>query len=69
MRRKTLLNRNVIIVLMLFIFLMTAFVSTAYSLWYFPNSGNPKTVNADMKVDDIEENFKNKDTYGSYLKS
>lgn len=68
MRRKTLLNRNVIIVLMLFIFLMTAFVSTAYSLWYFPNSGNPKTVNADMKVDDIEENFKNKDTYGSYLK-
>lgn len=65
MRRKTLLNRNVIIVLMLFIFLMTAFVSTAYSLWYFPNSGNPKTVNADMKVDDIEENFK--DT-GSYLK-
>ena len=68
MRRKTLLNRNVIIVLMLFIFLMTAFVSTAYSFWYFPNSGNPKTVNADMKVDDIEENFKNKDTYGSYLK-
>lgn len=68
MRRKTLLNRNVIIVLMLFIFLMTAFVSTAYSLWYFPNSGNPKEVNADMKVDDIEENFKNKDTYGSYLK-
>ena len=68
MRRKTLLNRNLIIVLMLFIFLMTAFVSTAYSLWYFPNSGNPKTVNADMKVDDIEENFKNKDTYGSYLK-
>ena len=66
MRRKTLLNRNVIIVLMLFIFLMTAFVSTAYSLWYFPNSGNPKTVNADMKVDDIEENFK-KDT-DSYLK-
>lgn len=66
MRRKTLLNRNVIIVLMLFIFLMTAFVSTAYSLWYFPNSGNSKTVNADMKVDDIEENFK-KDT-GSYLK-
>lgn len=65
MRRKTLLNRNVIIVLMLFIFLMTAFVSTAYSLWYFPNSGNPKTVNADMKVDDIEENFK--DT-GNYLK-
>lgn len=65
MRKKTLLNRNVIIVLMLFIFLMTAFVSTAYSLWYFPNSGNPKTVNADMKVDDIEENFK--DT-GSYLK-
>ncbi len=66
MRRKTLLNRNVIIVLMLFIFLMTAFVSTAYSLWYFPNSENPKTVNADMKVDDIEENFK-KDK-GSYLK-
>ena len=66
MRRKTLLNRNVIIVLMLFIFLMTAFVSTAYSLWYFPNSGNPKEVNADMKVDDIEENFK-KDT-GNYLK-
>lgn len=65
MRRKTLLNRNVIIVLMLFIFLMTAFVSTAYSFWYFPNSGNPKTVNADMKVDDIEENFKNT---GSYLK-
>lgn len=65
MRRKTLLNRNVIIVLMLFIFLMTAFVSTAYSLWYFPNSGNPKEVNADMKVDDIEENFKDK---GSYLK-
>lgn len=65
MRRKTLLNRNVIIVLMLFIFLMTAFVSTAYSLWYFPNSGNSKTVNADMKVDDIEENFK--DT-GNYLK-
>lgn len=64
MRRKTLLNRNVIIVLMLFIFLMTAFVSTAYSLWYFPNSGNPKTVNADMKVDDIEENFKkDKDSY------
>lgn len=66
MRRKTLLNRNVIIVLMLFIFLMTAFVSTAYSLWYFPNSGNPKEVNADVKVDDIEENFK-KDK-GSYLK-
>lgn len=66
MRRKTLLNRNVIIVLMLFIFLMTAFVSTAYSFWYFPNSGNPKEVNADMKVDDIEENFK-KDK-GSYLK-
>lgn len=65
MRRKTLLNRNVIIVLMLFIFLMTAFVSTAYSLWYFPNSENPKTVNADMKVDDIEENFTN---IGSYLK-
>lgn len=68
MRRKTLLNRNVIIVLMLFIFLMTAFISTAYSFWYFPNSENPKTVNTDMKVDDIEENFKNKDTYGSYLK-
>lgn len=66
MRRKTLLNRNVIIVLMLFIFLLTAFISTAYSFWYFPNSGNPKTVNADMKVDDIEENFK-KDA-GSYLK-
>lgn len=65
MRRKTLLNRNVIIVLMLFIFLITAFVSTAYSFWYFPNSGNPKEVNADMKVDDIEENFKNT---GSYLK-
>lgn len=65
MRRKTLLNRNVIIVLMLFIFLMTAFVSTAYSFWYFPNSENPKTVNADMKVDDIEENFTNT---GSYLK-
>lgn len=65
MRRKTLLNRNVIIVLMLFIFLMTAFISTAYSLWYFTNSGNPKTVNADMKVDDIEENFTNT---GSYLK-
>lgn len=65
MRRKTLLNRNVIIVLMLFIFLMTAFVSTAYSLWYFPNSGNPKTVNADIKVDDIEENFTKT---GSYLK-
>lgn len=65
MRRETLLNRNVIIVLMLFIFLMTAFVSTAYSFWYFPNSGNPKTVNADMKVDDIEENFTNT---GSYLK-
>lgn len=65
MRRKTLLNRNVIIVLMLFIFLMTAFVSTAYSFWHFPNSGNPKTVSADMKVDDIEENFT--DT-GSYLK-
>lgn len=65
MRRKTLLNRNVIIVLMLFIFLMTAFISTAYSFWYFPNSGNPKEVNANMKVDDIEENFK--DT-GSYLK-
>lgn len=67
MRRKTLLNRNVIIVLMLFIFLMTAFVSTAYSFWYFPNE-SLKTVNTDMKVDDIEENFKNKDTYGSYLK-
>ena len=67
MRRKTLLNRNVIIVLMLFIFLMTAFVSTAYSLWYFPNE-SLKEVNTDMKVDDIEENFKNKDTYGSYLK-
>ena len=65
MRRKTLLNRNVIIVLMLFIFLMTAFISTAYSFWYFPNSGNPKEVNADMKVDDIEENFTNT---GSYLK-
>lgn len=65
MRRKTLLNRNVIIVLMLFIFLMTAFISTAYSFWYFPDSGNPKTVNADMKVDDIEENFT--DT-GCYLK-
>lgn len=66
MRRKTLLNRNVIIVLMLFIFLMTAFVSTAYSFWYFPNSGNPKEVNANIYHDDIEENFK-KDT-GSYLK-
>lgn len=65
MRRKTLLNRNVIIVLMLFIFLMTAFVSTAYSLWYFPDESS-KTVKTDMKVDDIEENFK-KDT-GSYLK-
>lgn len=65
MRRKTLLNRNAIIVLMLFIFLLTAFISTAYSFWYFPNSGNPKTVNADMKVDDIEENFTNT---GSYLK-
>lgn len=64
MRRKTLLNRNVIIVLMLFIFLMTAFVSTAYSFWYFPDE-SLKTVNTDMKVDDIEENFK--DT-GSYLK-
>lgn len=64
MRRKTLLNRNVIIVLMLFIFLMTAFISTAYSLWYFPNE-SLKTVNTDMKVDDIEENFKNT---GSYLK-
>lgn len=64
MRRKTLLNRNVIIVLMLFIFLMTAFVSTAYSFWYFPDE-SLKTVNADMKVDDIEENFT--DT-GSYLK-
>ena len=67
MRRKTLLNRNVIIVLMLFIFLMTAFISTAYSLWYFPDESS-KTVKTDMKVDDIEENFKNKDTYGSYLK-
>lgn len=66
MRRKTLLNRNVIIVLMLFIFLMTAFVSTAYSFWYFPNSGNPKEVNANIYHDDIEENLK-KDT-GSYLK-
>ena len=64
MRRKTLLNRNVIIVLMLFIFLITAFVSTAYSFWYFPNE-SLKTVNTDMKVDDIEENFKNT---GSYLK-
>lgn len=64
MRRKTLLNRNVIIVLMLFIFLMTAFVSTAYSLWYFPDESS-KTVKTDMKVDDIEENFK--DT-GNYLK-
>lgn len=64
MRRKTLLNRNVIIVLMLFIFLMTAFVSTAYSFWYFPDESS-KTVKTDMKVDDIEENFK--DT-GSYLK-
>lgn len=64
MRRKTLLNRNVIIVLMLFIFLMTAFISTAYSFWYFPDESS-KTVNTDMKVDDIEENFK--DT-GSYLK-
>lgn len=67
MRRKTLLNRNVIIVLMLFIFLMTAFISTAYSFWYFPDE-SLKTVNTDMKVDDIEENFKEKDTYGSYLK-
>lgn len=67
MRRKTLLNRNVIIVLMLFIFLMTAFISTAYSFWYFPDE-SLKTVKTDMKVDDIEENFKNKDTYGSYLK-
>ena len=67
MRRKTLLNRNVIIVLMLFIFLMTAFIFTAYSFWYFPDE-SLKTVNTDMKVDDIEENFKNKDTYGSYLK-
>lgn len=67
MRRKTLLNRNVIIVLMLFIFLMTAFISTAYSFWYFPDESS-KTVKTDMKVDDIEENFKNKDTYGSYLK-
>lgn len=66
MRRKTLLNRNVIIVLMLFIFLMTAFVSTAYSLWYFPNSGNPKEVSANIYHDDIEENFK-KDT-SNYLK-
>lgn len=66
MRRKTLLNRNVIIVLMLFIFLMTAFVSTAYSLWYFPNFGNPKEVNANIYHDDIEENFK-KDT-SNYLK-
>lgn len=64
MRRKTLLNRNVIIVLMLFIFLMTAFISTAYSFWYFPDE-SLKTVKTDMKVDDIEENFK--DT-GSYLK-
>ena len=64
MRRKTLLNRNVIIVLMLFIFLMTAFISTAYSFWYFPDE-SLKTINTDMKVDDIEENFK--DT-GSYLK-
>lgn len=64
MRRKTLLNRNVIIVLMLFIFLMTAFVSTAYSLWYFPDESS-KTVKTDMKVDDIEENFTNT---GSYLK-
>lgn len=67
MRRKTLLNRNVIIVLILFIFLMTAFISTAYSFWYFPDESS-KTVKTDMKVDDIEENFKNKDTYGSYLK-
>lgn len=67
MRRKTLLNRNVIIVLMLFIFLITAFISTAYSFWYFPDESS-KTVKTDMKVDDIEENFKNKDTYGSYLK-
>lgn len=65
MRRKTLLNRNVIIVLMLFIFLMTAFISTAYSFWYFPDESS-KTVKTDMKVDDIEENFK-KDK-GSYLK-
>ena len=64
MRRKTLLNRNVIIVLMLFIFLMTAFISTAYSFWYFPDESS-KTVKTDMKVDDIEENFK--DT-GNYLK-
>ena len=64
MRRKTLLNRNVIIVLMLFIFLMTAFISTAYSFWYFPDE-SLKTVNTDMKVDDIEENFTNT---GSYLK-
>lgn len=67
MRRKTLLNRNVIIVLMLFIFLCTAFISTAYSFWYFPDESS-KTVKTDMKVDDIEENFKEKDTYGSYLK-
>lgn len=66
MRRKTLLNRNVIIVLMLFIFLMTAFISTAYSLWYFPNSENPKTVNTNIYHDDIEENLK-KDT-SNYLK-
>lgn len=64
MRRKTLLNRNVIIVLMLFIFLMTAFISTAYSFWYFPDESS-KTVKTDMKVDDIEENFTNT---GSYLK-
>ena len=49
------------------IFLMTAFISTAYSFWYFPDE-SLKTVNTDMKVDDIEENFKEKDTYGSYLK-
>lgn len=46
---------------------MTAFISTAYSFWYFPDESS-KTVKTDMKVDDIEENFKNKDTYGSYLK-
>ena len=72
MRRKTLLNRNVIIVLMLFIFLLTAFISTAYSLWYFPDSGSSKTVDTDIYQDDIDENFKallnEKDTYGSYLK-
>lgn len=57
MRRKTLLNRNVIIVLMLFIFLLTAFISTAYSLWYFPDSGSSKTINTDIHQDDIQENF------------